>query len=219
MIYGHSYPEAKSIPKEREILFEKVKVSGDNYQKTLTQKGENYHYETQKSLPKGTYIVEAYYKPTTWSQKADGKWEMAKTRKDIDGEVKFCGIYSMLGKSIVSVGEDDGAYALKPLNRYLEITPMVKAGDIKVGKLVKFKITRDGKPVKQVEITGNYAGYSSNLDMSTPFYAKSDLKGEFEFRPLHPGQWYLHSEIETETNNPECETRGEETTLSFQVKE
>ncbi len=218
MVYGHSFPTLEKIAEERMVLFEPVKVFGKNYEDVLSQTGESYHYEAKKPLMNGTYIVQAYYKPTPWSEKADGEWEMAKTRKDIDGKVKSCGIYSMFAKTIVSVGGDDGTYAMQPLGTHLEITPMVKADEIAVDQLVKFKITRDGEPVKQAVITGNYQGYSEHPEMSAPFYAKSNLKGEFEFRPLRAGLWFLHSNVETETGDADCETRGEQTTLTFYVK-
>ncbi len=202
MVYGHNFPTPEKIAEERLILFEPVKVFGKNYQDVLAQTGENYHYEAKKPLMNGTYIVQAYYKPTAWSEKADGKWEMAKTRKDIDGEVKSCG----------------GTYAMQPLGKYLEITPMVKADEITVDKLVKFRITRDGEPVKMAVITGNYQGYSEHPDMSAPFYAKSNLKGEFEFRALRPGLWFLHADVETDSGDADCEKRGEQATLTFYVK-
>ncbi|PID43659.1 MAG: hypothetical protein CSA52_02835 [Gammaproteobacteria bacterium] len=217
-LYGHNFPVLEEIDESRLVLFEPVQVYGENYHEVLTQKGPNYHFETRKALPNGTYILENYYKPTAWSEKADGKWEMGKTRKDIDGEVKSCGIYDMHGKAIVTIGDDDGTFAMKPLGKHLEITPMVKAGDILVDNLVKFKITRDGKPVKLAEITGFYEGYSDNAGMSAPFYAKSDLKGEFQFRPLRAGSWYLYSIVETE-GTADCEVRQEEASLIFDVKD
>ncbi|PIE43961.1 MAG: hypothetical protein CSA50_03140 [Gammaproteobacteria bacterium] len=217
-VYGHNFPNPEEIKESRLVLFEPVQVYGENYHEVLTQKGANYHFETQKALPEGTYILENYYKPTAWSEKADGEWEMGKTRKDIDGEVKSCGIYDMHGKAIVTVGNDDGAFAMKPLDTHLEITPMAKASDIVVDKLLKFKITKDGKPAKMVEITGFYEGYSDNARMSTPFYAKSDFKGEFQFRPLHAGLWYLYSIVKTE-GTADCEVRQQEASLSFYVKD
>ncbi len=218
IIYGHQFPRAQEIAKKRLNSFEPVQVFGTDYMETLTNKGKNYHYENKSFLSNGTYIVKAYYKPTPWSQKSDGKWEMAKTRKDIDSEVKSCSVYSKLAKAIVSVGVDDGIYAMQPLGTHLEITPMVKAGDITFGELVKFKITRDGKAVQHAVIIGNYQGYSEYQDLSAPFYAESNLKGEFWFRPLHRGLWYLHSTVESETGNADCEKRSEETSLSFYVR-
>ncbi len=217
MIYGHHFPVLEVIPEERLSIFEPVQVIGKDYQESLTVKGENYHYESNKALPEGTYILKATYKPTVWSEKADGKWEMGKTRKDIKEEVKSCTVYSMMGKTVLTVGGDDGSYAMQPLGAGLEITPMVKPSEIVVNKMVKFKITRDGKPEKNAEIFGSYDGYGKN-EMSMAFYAKSDLKGEFEFMPLQAGHWYLKSEVERESGNPDCEAFGDLTTLSFMVK-
>lgn len=216
MIYGHTFPTPEVIKKERVQLFNPVEVVGEGFKEVLTQKGENYHFEAKAPLKKGTYIVKATYKPTAWSQKEDGKWEMAKTRKDIKGKVKWCGISSFLAKSIVMV-DDDGSFALKAFDKDYEITPLDKPSDIKVGKKVKFKLTLNGKPVKQHEVFGGIKGYSDN-EMSFPFYAKTDLKGEFEFTPLKKGFWYLRSKLEEDSKNKDCEIRFYATSITFDVK-
>ncbi len=106
---------------------------------------------------------------------------------------------------------------MKPLGVGLEITPMVKLGEIVVNKVVKFRIIRDGKPEKNAKIFGSYDGYAED-EMSMPFYAKSDLKGEFKFKALRAGHWYLKSEIEIDSGNNDGEIKGDLTTLSFMVK-
>ncbi len=217
MVYGHHFPKVEVIPEDRLSIFEPVKVFGKDYQKDLTQKGESYHYEGDSALPEGTYILKARYKPTVWSEKADGEWVMGKTRKDIEGEVTSCTVYSMLGKTVLTVGNDDGSYAMQPIGQGVEITPLVKPGEIATGKAVKFKITRDGEPLKQAEIFGSYDGFAEN-DMSMPFYAKSDLKGEFQFKALQPGLWYLKAEIEEDSGNADCEKVGDLTTFTFTVQ-
>ncbi len=221
IVYGHNFPHAEVIPEKRLSIFDPVEVVGKDYKETLQQKGENYHYESSKSLMKGTYLLKAIYKPTIWSKKADGEWVMGKSRKNIDGEVDSCEVASMAGKSILIVGNDDGSYATQPLGKGLEITPLVKPGEITVNKGVKFQITNNGKPLKMAEIFGSYHGFSdidSHDGMSFPFYAKSDLKGEFLFKPLHAGLWYLKSEVTEESGNADCETNFNQATLTFTVK-
>lgn len=216
IVYGHNFPVPEEIQKERVELFAPVEILGKNSKITLTQKGKNYHFEGKKPLKNGTYIVKSYYYPTAWIKKDSGKWEMKKTRKDTKEKVLWCGVSSMLAKSIISIN-DDGSYAKKPLKKDFEITPMVKASDIKFGKKVKFKLTLDGKPVKLKEVFGGFKEYS-NDEMSYPFYAKTNLKGEFEFTPLKKGLWYLKSTLEKDTKDKDCEIRLYKTSLSFNVK-
>ena len=216
LIYGHDFTTPEKISNDRLSLFEPINVIGENTNIVLSQEGENYHYQGKEKLKKGTYIVQATYKPTPWIQTADGKWEMNKTRKDTKKEVKSCGIYSMSGKSILVVGNDDGQFATTLLGKGVEITPMVKATDIKEGVALKFKVTKDGKALKLQEVYGNLEGYSQN-EMSMPFYAKTDLSGEFIFKPLKKGQWYLKTNYVAESKNQNCEKTGDKSTLSFEV--
>lgn len=216
LIYGHNFPVPEPIDKDRLSIFSPVKVIGKNYEEVLSQKGDNFHYEGSTPLASGTYILAADYKPTVWSKKSDGQWVMGKTRKDIKEKVVYCEIASMAAKQILSI-DDDGEFAKQLVGKGLEITPLVNAGEIKKDSLVKFKLTRDGRPVKQEAVFGSYNGFSSN-DMSMPFYAKTDLSGVFEFKALKSGIWFLKSAIESETGDKDCETRYEGVTLAFEVK-
>jgi len=51
------------------------------------------------------------------------------------------------------------------------------------------------------------------------FYAETDKNGEFSFRALKPGLWYLSSEVEQAPKDPKvCDKVVDEFTLSFNVK-
>lgn len=217
MIYGHDFPNPEPIAKERTVLFEPIEIIGEKSKQVLSQKGESYSYVGKEALKEGTYIVKATYKPTSWIEMSDGKWEMNKTRKDAQKEVASCGVYSMSGKSIIVVGQSDGAFASQMLGKGFEITPLVKATDIKKDTPVKFKVTRDGKPVKMLDVYGSFGGFSKD-EMSMAFYAKTDLAGEFVFTPLKSGFWYLKADYKAESGNKDCELIGDKTTLSFEVK-
>ena len=217
MIYGNDFPNPEPIAKERLSLFNPIEIVAEKETLVLSQKGEEYNYEGKKPLQEGTYIIKAAYKPTAWIKTVDGKWEMNKTRKDSKKEVEHCSVYSMLGKSILIVGNSDGAFATKALGKGFEITPLVKASEFKKDTPIKFKLTRDGKPVKLTDVYGNFGGFSED-EMSMAFYAKTDIKGEFVFKPLKSGFWYLKADYKQESGNEDCEEVGAKTTLSFQVK-
>jgi len=173
------------------MLFEAPQVISANGTQTLVQSGENYHYRHSAKLGKGTHVLLGTYKPTYWTKKADGKWAMAKTRADFP-DAQSCGLYSMSGKSFVII-DDDGAFATKPLGKGYEITPLASPNDIKVGELAKFRVTLDGKPVAEAKVVGSPAGFNSEEVEIEAFYAETDKNGEFSFRALKPGLWYLSS--------------------------
>lgn len=216
MIYGHSFPTPELIAPERVKLFDPIKVYGQNYNQTLKQKGENYHFEGD-ALKDGTYIVHAYYKPMAWSQKADGKWEMNKTRKDIKEEVQYCGISTMSSKAIIIVGGDKGEFASKPMEKGLEFVPLVNASEIMSNKVVKFKLLKENKPVKTHKIFGTYAGYS-DTDLKGAFFTTTDLKGEFEFKAPVKGTWTIYTTVNSDSKNPDCEIFNDKASIVFEVK-
>ena len=142
---------------------------------------------------------------------------MAKTRADFP-DAQSCGLYSMSGKSFVII-DDDGAFATKPLGKGYEITPLASPNDIKVGELAKFRVTLDGKPVAEAKVVGSPAGFNSEEVEIEAFYAETDKNGEFSFRALKPGLWYLSSEVEQAPKDPKvCDKVVDEFTLSFNVK-
>ncbi|NLK67121.1 MAG: DUF4198 domain-containing protein [Campylobacteraceae bacterium] len=221
IIYGHTFPEPEKIPENRADRFNGVDVIGIDGKQALKQSGELHQYESEK-LKDGVYIVHVKTNPVTWIKKSGEKRrEINKTRKDTTDKVEVCATSSMQSKAFIKVGEaSDSSVILKPLEEGLEITPVsIKSiDDIKVGELLKFKITLDGKPVKHATIYANYSGYGSNLNMATAGYARSDLEGNFEFRPLTKGLWYLKSSVNTDSGNPDCERNSDSTTLVFEIK-
>lgn len=218
IIYGHHFPTPEKIKEERVSIFDDIKVISENGEVMLKQTGENYHFEGKK-LDNGVYIMLGLYKPTHWIRKADGKWEMNKTRKDTKEKVEFCEVATMQSKAIFVVGDSDSKILKKEIKKGLEITPLFDSvKDFKVGELLKFKLTLDGKPVKKASVYADYAGYSSSGDMANAGYAKTDLDGKFEVRPLKAGLWYLKSSVENDSGDKNCETKNDNTTLIFEVK-
>lgn len=218
MLYGHAFPNPEVIPEARLSLFEPLVVIDQKGEKTaLKQQGENYHYVHSEKLGKGSHVLLARYKPTYWTEKTDGKWEMNKTRAEV-ANAKECGLYSMQGKSFVVI-DDAGDFTTKPLGIGYEITPTVRPDQIKVDELVKFRVTLEGKPVGEgVEIVGSPAGFNSEEVEIEAFRARTDEKGEFQFRALKSGLWYLSGEVERKSDDPaKCDKIADEFTLSFQV--
>lgn len=216
IIYGHEFPKPEPIPEKRLVLFEPLKVLSPDGTVTLKQRGEKHHYVHTRKLGKGTHVLLANYKPTYWTEVSDDKWEMNKTRADFP-QAKHCGLYTMQGKSFVIV-DDSGDDAMKPVGKGFEITPMVNPTKIAANELVKFRVTNDGKPVAGAEIVGSPAGFNSEEVEIEAFRAETDERGEFQFRALKSGLWYLSGEFERAGKDPKtCEDAVDEFTLSFNV--
>lgn len=217
LIYGHHFPQPEKIATKRLSLFDPIKVLNQKGEITLQQNGENYHYTHSSKLGNGTHIILANYKPTYWTEKSDGKWEMGKTRQDFP-DAKHCGQYAMQAKSFVVIN-DQGDFATKPTGKGYEITPMISPVLIKSGEQVKFKATYNGEPLKSVMIVGSPAGFDPNDTGMNAFSAKTNSNGEFSFKALTSGLWYLSGKVEQVHSNTQiCDKNATEFTLSFDVK-
>ena len=74
--YGHGFPEPEAIAADRAHIFNPLRLVTPDGATDMTQKGENYAYESKKALKKGSYLVLGDYKPTFWSKNAEG-WKQA----------------------------------------------------------------------------------------------------------------------------------------------
>ncbi|MBV7388653.1 DUF4198 domain-containing protein [Pasteurellaceae bacterium TAE3-ERU1] len=215
--YGHHFGEPETIAEKRVSLFETPVLTSESGTQALTQQGENYHFVSDKALAKGTYILSVDYKPTFWTKKADGKWEMNKTRHDFP-DAQLCERAAMRGKSIVRI-DDDGKFATHALGKGVEITPITLPSRINKDVVSQFKLTKDGQPLADVVILGAYQGFHKNSDDMHAFYAKTNQDGEFLFKPTVAGRWYLSAEVEEKFKDEKhCDIDMVETTLTFDVK-
>ena len=100
----------------------------------------------------------------------------------------------------------------------MEFLPLFDSVDeIKEGNLIKFKLMLNGNSVQNASVYASYGGYATN-DMAQAGYAKTDLDGNFEFRPLKKGLWYLKSTVNTNSGNKDCEINNDKATIVFEVK-
>ncbi|MBC2882499.1 DUF4198 domain-containing protein [Campylobacter sp. Marseille-Q3452] len=183
--FGHDFPKSEPIDAERVNNFEAPLILGKDGKVTLKQSGENYHYEGAK-LKDGTYAITGEYKPTFWTEDADGKWHMGGTKKTIKN-AKFCRRATMSAKSVINVGAGDD-FITKSTGQRLEIVPLENPAKFKVGEPFKVKVLFEGKPLKVATIDGTFDGF---LKDKSAFHATTDLKGETEVLALRPGKWVL----------------------------
>ena len=183
--FGHDFPKSEPIDAERVNNFEAPVILGKDGKVTLKQSGENYHYEGAK-LKDGTYAITGEYKPTFWTEDADGKWHMGGTKETIKN-AKFCRRATMSAKSVINVGAGDD-FITKSTGQRLEIVPLENPAKFKVGEPFKVKVLFEGKPLKVATIDGTFDGF---LKDKSAFHATTDLKGETEVLALRPGKWVL----------------------------
>ncbi|WP_298058354.1 DUF4198 domain-containing protein [uncultured Campylobacter sp.] len=183
--FGHDFPKSEPIDAERVNNFEAPVILGKDGKVALKQSGENYRYEGAK-LKDGTYAITGEYKPTFWTEDADGKWHMGGTKETIKN-AKFCRRATMSAKSVINVGAGDD-FITKSTGQRLEIVPLENPAKFKVGEPFKVKVLFEGKPLKVATIDGTFDGF---LKDKSAFHATTDLKGETEVLALRPGKWVL----------------------------
>ena len=64
-------------------------------------------------------------------------------------------------------GDDD--FVGSPVTKEMEFIPLVKPSEIKQGVAVKFRLVRDGKPMKTAQVFGSYAGFAKDSENTGAF--------------------------------------------------
>ena len=96
--YGE-FPTLETIPEKRLSFFEQgMHLLSAKGSEALKQSGDkNYHFVSQAPLAEGSYVISATYKPTFWSQNAEG-WKQADMKNTPNAT--YCEQTSMYGKQI-----------------------------------------------------------------------------------------------------------------------
>lgn len=213
--YAHYFFTPEKIAKDRVDIFEPlVIIDKDLKSTTLINEGENYQYNSKQALDDGTYILKSSYKPTFWIKAKDNKWEMGKTKKDVQN-AQSCEQTSRFAKGIVNIGDDKNDFVTKPIGQNLEIVPLDNPSNFKVGVPFKVQVLLDGKPAKTVEVKGTFENFTEG---QFAFYGTTDSKGEIEILPLRGGKWVLLTKATKPYENEDCDKISYSSTLSFQVK-
>ncbi len=186
LAYGHDFPKAEPIAEDRLAIFEPLALITPDGSFEMKQVGENYAYELEKELGKGSYIVTGTYKPTFWSKGPDG-WAQ-KNKKEMP-DATYSQLAIMLGKTVVNVeGSDSDDFITKPVGQKLEIVPLKNPAKVKAGETLPVQILLDGKPVKMAEVKATFAGFAENKEHQA-FCGKADIKGIIDIVVLKEGQW------------------------------
>ena len=225
LAYG-DYPYVEKIPEARLKIFAPMEIiRQDGEKQTLVQKGENYQYQSEKALSDGSYWVTATYKPTFWSQNAEG-WKMDNL-KGLENPT-YCEQTQMFGKSLVTVGDKaDSTVFKEKLGQELEIVPLKNPAELKEGEVFPLQIFYKGKPlagetviatadtvvVKDIESAEDHREIQG-------FSSKTDKDGKVNFLPLIEGLWKVKVVHKTAFSDPKvCQHSASYATLVLPVGE
>ncbi|OOF80185.1 DUF4198 domain-containing protein [Rodentibacter caecimuris] len=197
LAYG-DYPYVEKIPEARLHIFAPMEIiNQDGEHQTLIQKGENYQYQSEKPLKTGSYWVTATYKPTFWSQNAEG-WKMDNMQGTPNAT--YCEQTQMFGKSLVTVGNQplNAEMALTRVGLPLEIVPLKDPSKVKSGEAFPVQIFYNDMPLAgETVIATADTVIVKDLEAATShrepqgFSGKTDNQGRINILPLIDGIWKI----------------------------
>ena len=197
LAYG-DYPYVETIPEARLSIFAPMELINQHGEsQTLEQKGENYQYQSKAPLKSGSYWITATYKPTFWSQNAEG-WKMA----DLNGtpNATYCEQTQMFGKAFTVAGKQplDVDMATTRLGLPLEIVPLADPTKIKAGEAFPVQVFYQDTPLAGATLIATSDTFIvKDMEAATShrepqaFSGKTDSQGRVNFIPLIEGQWKL----------------------------
>ncbi|NLZ17156.1 MAG: DUF4198 domain-containing protein [Desulfobulbaceae bacterium] len=187
--YGHDFPAPEAIAADRVHIFKPLRMVSPAGSMEMTQKGENYAYESAAKLKKGSYLVLGDYKPTFWAKNAEG-WKQANRSQMTDAT--YCEEAVMSAKTILNVnGGMETELISKPVGQKLEVVPLANPATVRPGAVFPVQVMFDGKPVKTAEVSATFAEFPGNAKDSKAFYGRTDLEGKIDIVPLKAGYWYM----------------------------
>ncbi|OOF82155.1 hypothetical protein BKG92_07245 [Rodentibacter ratti] len=197
LAYG-DYPYVEKIPEARLHIFTPMEIINQNGEhQALIQKGENYQYQSEKPLKSGSYWVTATYKPTFWSQNAEG-WKM--DNMQATPNATYCEQTQMFGKSLLTVGNQplNAEMAMTRIGLPLEIVPLKDPSKAKSGEAFPVQIFYNEIPLAgETVIATADTVIVKDLEAATGhrepqgFSGKTDSQGRVNFIPLIDGIWKI----------------------------
>lgn len=213
--YGHDFPKPEPIASDRLHIFESPRLLTPDRVIEFKPKGENYAYEGNGTLQKGSYIGTGLYRPTFWS-KGPGGW---KQQNFIDRpDATYAKQTTMYTKTIVTVGGYAGDdFITRPVGHRLEIVPLVDPATVRAGEILPLQVLFDGKPLKTVAVAGTFGGFSKK-DYKA-FFGKTDLEGKIDFVPLRSGAWFINTKHEfPHADQAKAKDVSLKATLTFRIE-
>lgn len=222
--YGE-FPELEVIPEKRLHFFkEGMKLISKDGTQNLVQKGDkNYHFESEKPLKEGTYLITAEYSPTFWSKNKDG-WKQT----NIEGmpDAIHCEETRMYGKNINNVGHESAEVEVlqKPLGHLLELVPLDNPENAVLGEPFPVKVLYRGEPLPNATVTATFKGFDKSDRKAThkveaqAFSDTTNAEGVVGVIPLRQGFWKVSVEHKVDYKDQKiCHKESTYSTLTFQL--
>ena len=170
----------------------------------------------------GSYVLAAEYKPTFWSQNAEG-WKQADMLNTPNAT--YCESTAMYGKNIVNIGKAvEKNDVAEVVGHELEIVPMVNPATIKVGERFKVVVLYQGEPLPNATLTATFKGFDNSDNQHThkveaqAFSDTTGADGTVDIIPLRDGFWKASVVYETPFEKPaQCQKHKHYATLTFDI--
>lgn len=221
--YGE-FPDFEPIAQDRLNIFKPLQLVTAKGKQNLIQKGiYNYQYQSAKPVAEGSYLVVAEYKPTFWSQNANG-WKRQSIKEMPDAT--YCEQTRMYGKYIANVGHESASKDIisKQMGHMLEIVPLDNPANIHVGERFKVKVLFNGEPLPNATLTATFDGFDtsdrskSHKVEAQAFSDKTGHDGTVDIIPLRQGFWKANVEHKVDFPDPKvCQKLANYATLTFQI--
>lgn len=221
--YGE-FPEFEPIVQDRLDIFKPLQLVTEKGKENLVQKGlYNYQYESAKPVKDGSYLVIAEYKPTFWSQNANG-WKRQNMVEMPDAT--YCEQTRMYGKHIANVGHESASKDIitQPVGHMLEIVPLENPANVHVGGRFKVRVLLNGEPLPKAVLTATFDGFDTSDRSKThkvEAQAFSDVTGDdgtVDIIPLRQGFWKANVEHKMPfPDDKVCQKLANYSTLTFQI--
>jgi len=214
--YGHEFSKAEAIPSDRADIFNPASLLSKDGEIALKKGAENFDFYTEAPVSKGTYIAVATYKPTFWSEDADGKW-LIKSKKEMP-DARQCELAARWAKSIVNIGGASDDYVTKPLGHTLELVPLKNPSEIKVGEVFTLQLLLNGRPRIGAKVYGTFEGFNADPSAKA-FFGVTNEKGQIPFIALKKGYWHVFAETTRPySDTAVCDKELLDASLTFNVE-
>lgn len=169
----------------------------------------------------GTYRVAVVNDGVFASWKEDGKPKRYFGKADglaaaVPAQAADLSVTQSMGRveTFVTAGKPSG---IKPTGRGLELLPVTHPNDLYADEEATFRMTLDGEPVADLELT-LIADGSRYRDKIGEVALTTDKKGEFKVKWEQPGLYWLHTEREdAEVSVPQASKRRLSYVATFEV--
>ncbi|CAD7288689.1 DUF4198 domain-containing protein [Campylobacter suis] len=218
--YGHEFPGFEEISEKRIKLFEQPFILDQKTGKKieLKQVGKNYNFEG-KALTKGSYMAVGEYKPTFWSEKNDGKWDMHTDRTN-GKDIKYCELAKMSAKRVINAGGVVDEIVTKPIGQTLEIVPLTNPANFAIDEFFGMQVLFKGEPLAGVDV-GVISPYLENThnNEQRAFWGKTNDKGRINIKLFKAGTYAISVLHKTpHADLKKCDEDVYESTFTFDIK-